>query len=478
MVVKKDRIEWMTVNDMERIHSASLEILWERGMKVHSIRALDLLADAGANVNQQTGMVRFPPELVERCLGTLPGEFILGTRNSDGEFALGANSRPLIRTSSGARDYIDLRTRESKPGTLGDLKEWARLVDGLENIHICGGFFPSDTPPEVMDVAAVKTILENTLKPVFVNPFAKETFKAIVDMAVAVRGSKRSLMDRPLVTILTSATAPGNIFDFCVETLFLAGEYGIPVEVNTSPLMGGTCPITIAGCLLQINLEILSLVVISQLANPGTPLIYRALTMALDMATGEGVIGSMECALAQAAQSQFVRAKYNLPIASCGPITDAVTADGQSQIERTAQTFLAGLTGSQILVAAGAVNTAYAADPVQLTIDDEIIDLLHRVLRGFNIDESTLAKDLIKTMEPGESYLQKEHTFQHFRAEHSRPKCFNRFSRDAWDRKGGKDLNQMAQERAIRILKERQVVPLDTHVQRELDSIYNSLLNG
>lgn len=474
----KDRIEWMTDSDIERIHNASLEILWERGMKVHSLRALDLLADAGAKIQQQTSMVRFPPELVERCIDSLPSEFTLTTRNLDSKFSLGANSGPLVRTGSGARDYIDLQTRELRPGTLDDLKQWVQLVDGLDNIQICGGFFPIDSPSEITDVAAVKTIMENTAKPIFVAPFDKKTFNAIVEMAVTIRGSKKNLIDRPFVTILTSATAPGNIFDFCVDTLLLAGEYGIPVEVNTSPLMGGTCPITVAGCLLQINLEILSLVVISQLANPGAPLIYRALTMAMDMANGEGVIGSMECALAQAAQSQFVRAKYNMPIASCGPITDSVIADGQSQIERTAQTFLSGLTGSQILVAAGAVNTAYTADPVQLTIDDEIIDLLYRVLRGFRIDESTLATELIKSMEPGEGYLQKEHTLHHFREEHIRPKCFNRFAREVWDRNGGKDLNQMAQERAIRILKEYQTTPLNPHVQQELDRIYLSLLKA
>ena len=466
---------WLSEDEIEHIHNDTLEILWERGMQVQHPRALELLTDAGAKIDHQSGMVRFPPELIERCLQTVPNNFVLGGRFPDYDLSLGLNSRPIVRTTSGAEGYIDLRTREYRLGTADDLIEWTRLLDGLDNIHICAGFYPCDVPLATRDVFTVKTMMEHSAKHVFLNPYDFDTFKAIIDMAVAVRGSEQSMKERPLVTILTSATAPGHILDYCIDQLFLAGKYGVPVEVNSGPIMGGTCPVTIAGCVLQNNVEILSLAVISQLANPGTPLIHRGITMAMDMASGAGLMGTMECALAQVASAQLVRTKYNMPVATYGPMTDAKMTDSQSQIERTIQTFLAGLTGSHLLLAPGFLEALYTVDPVQLTIDDEIIGLLFRILRGININEDTLAKELIKGMHPGGNYLVEMHTVEHFRDEHYIPKCFNRNARSAWVEEGAKDLNQKAQERALNILKTHQPASLDKSVQKEVDAIYKAV---
>jgi trimethylamine--corrinoid protein Co-methyltransferase len=88
--------------------------------------------------------------------------------------------------------------------------------------------------------------------------------------------------------------------------LFLAGEYGLSVEINSGPLMGGTAPVTVAGCVLQNNIEILSLLTISQLAHPGTLLIHRDITRAMNMLIGSGVMGSIECVFTQVAQAQLI----------------------------------------------------------------------------------------------------------------------------------------------------------------------------
>jgi trimethylamine--corrinoid protein Co-methyltransferase len=472
----KGRVDnWLTKAEIEQIHQASLEILWERGMRITHRGALEMLTSAGAKYDEQTDMVKFPPELVEKCLATVPGEITIGSRNGKHDFSLGKNEIPFVRNSSGAEGYIDLKTREYRLGTKEDLREWARLVEGLENVHICGGHYPCDGPMNTRDVLAAKIIFENTTKPLFINPYDLETFKAMVDMAMVIQGGKEALRKSPLFTILTSATAPANILDYAIDIIFCAGEYGVPVEINSAPLMGGTAPVTIAGVVLQNNLEIMSLAVISQLANPGAPLLHRGITMYMDMASGAGLIATTECALAQVAASQVVRAKYNFPVVSYGPISDAKMPDSQCQIERTMQTVLAGITGSQLLLAAGFIEALYSIDPVQLIIDNEIIASLYRILRGVTVNEATLAKELIKNTLPDGNYLDQRHTFDHFRQEHSIPKCFNRKSRPAWEADGAKDMNQLALERAQTLLKNYDCAPLARPVQKELDAIYNAV---
>jgi trimethylamine--corrinoid protein Co-methyltransferase len=466
---------WLQEDEIEKIHQATLEILWERGMKVEHAQGRNLLADGGAAVDEKNHMVRFPPDLVERCIETTPGGFAMGGRHGK-DVRIGMNSPIVARTTSGAEGYIDLISRKYHMGTSADLIEWTRLLDHMQHVDICAGFYPLDVPSHIRDVFTVKTMLENTVKPIFLNPYDVDSLQAIIDMASAIRGSEAALKERPIVSILTSATAPGSIIEYCVDQLILAGKYGVPLEVNTGVVMGGTCPVTIAGCILQSNVEILSLLVISQLANPGTPLIHRNITMAMDMTSGTGLMGAMECGIAQAAVAQLIKTKYKIPVSSNGPMTDAKISDGQSQIERSILTILSGLTGADLLIAPGYLEALYTVDPVQLVIDDEIIGYLKRIIRGIDINETTLAKDIIKNTPPGGNYLTQRHTLENFRSEYHLPKIFNRDARAKWTDAGSKDLNQRAKERAIEILKEHRQEPLDESVQKELDAIYAARL--
>jgi len=465
---------WLTDEEIEKIHRATLEILWERGMKVEHVRGRNLLADAGAAVDGQSHMVRFPPDLVERCLEIVPGDFAMGGRHGV-NVSLGMKSPIAVRSTSGAEGYIGLKSREYHMGTTADLIEWTRLLDNMQHVDICAGFYPLDVPSHTRDVFTVKTMLENTVKPIFLNPYDVDTLQAVIDMAVVICGSETALKKRPIVSILTSATAPGVILEYCVDQLILAGKYGVPVEVNTGSVMGGTSPVTMAGCILQNNVEILSLIVISQLASPGTPLIHRGITMAMDMSTGTGLMGAIECALAQAATAQLVKTKYKIPVSSNGPMTDAKISDGQSQIERTILTLLSGLTGTDLLLAPGYIESLYSVDPVQLVIDDEIIGYLKRIISGINVNETTLAKDIIKGMPSGGNYLTEMHTVENFRSEYHLPKIFNRDARETWSKAGAKDLNMKAQERAVHILKTCQPEPLAQEIQKELGTIYEAI---
>lgn len=293
-------------------------------------------------------------------------------------------------------------------------------------------------------------------------------------MATAIRGSAMALKERPLFSILTSATSPAVILDYCIDNILLCGEYGIPVELNATPLMGGTCPVTIAGGILQTNLEILSLVVISQLAHPGTPVLYRQIPLAMDMATGSAVAGSMECAMAYAAPVQLAREQYGMNVSAYGFVTDAVTPDGQSQIERAMMTVMSAFSGVSILSGAGNIDKGNVLDPVQLVIDDQITELALRGLKGFAVNEDTLAVDVIKNAGPGKEFLSETHTLQYFQSEHLRSGLLNRLDRSQWEAQGGKNLSAAAQAYAAKLVRQRSIQPLPADVQQEIDQIWKT----
>ena len=63
--------------DVESIHAATLDVLERGGVLVEADDAIDIFADGGCRVDRETRRVRIPPEIVARCLLTVPGSFRL-----------------------------------------------------------------------------------------------------------------------------------------------------------------------------------------------------------------------------------------------------------------------------------------------------------------------------------------------------------------------------------------------------------------
>jgi len=150
--------------------------------------------------------------------------------------------------------------------------------------------------------------------------------------------------------------------------------------------------------------------------------------------------------------------------------TDAVTADGQSQMERTMNTLLSALSGVSIIAGAGQMDHGNALDPVQLVLDDQLTALVGRVLQGVDVNPTTVAADLIIQIGPGGDFLNCEHTLAHFKGAVLRLSCINRLDRSAWRDAGEKEMRDLAQQKAQAVLNAQKVDPLDPALQQELST--------
>jgi trimethylamine--corrinoid protein Co-methyltransferase len=232
---------------------------------------------------------------------------------------------------------------------------------------------------------------------------------------------------------------------------------------------------TLAGNILLMNVELLGCVVLSQLAYPGAPLEHAPRPMILDMATGIGLTGSIEGAMMSAASAQMARF-YNVPLSLHGPWTDSMTYDGQSTLERTNFTFLAGLAGAHVLSGAGMLEQGITFSHVQLAIDDEINSALYTVLEGFKTDDEHLGMDAICRVGPGGNFLGEKHTLQFLRGERQLPEILYRNSRDLWEAEGCKGFKERAKERARDIIRNHQPNPLPDDTTKALDDLVNDAL--
>jgi len=468
----------LSKQEVKKLHSASLEVLNTVGLKIDSEKARKILEEAGAEVNHQTMLVHFPPHLVEESVKKAPQKVIFAARNPKYDAVLEPGGDTFCRPTVGSEGYVDLETGKYRHVQLSDAKEWATLVDGLENISYCAVPYPADPPlDEGGDAHVLRIVLENTEKHIHAycgrNPL--KYMKYMIELAVAVMGSEEELKKRPIFNTMLGALSPLEYEDYMTDLLLLSGEYGIPAEIATMPIAGGTAPVTVAGTILLSHVELLAGITIAEIANPGAPIVYRPIPMTLDMSTGAALEATAENALMAAAGAQLVRETYNIPTNLLGQVADAFIPDGESMIERSFNTLLPTLAGANVVSGAGGLEHVYTMDPVQLVIDDEIVGMTKRILRGLEINNDTLGLDALARVGPGGNFLSDDHTLKYFRTEYYRPHICNRGTREIWQSKGEKDLNENARQRAKTILREHKPAPLPDDVVKELDSIIKRL---
>jgi len=469
--VEKAFVRFLSDEGVRKIHEQTLAVLQDIGVTVMHESGRAMLAEAGAKVDPQTHVVKISPELVEHSLKSAPKRIVLGAREPDKDLFLELGGKMYARNGGGPGHILDMETGQVREITVADVGNYARLVDALDHIEYAAPVYAQDMPPATRDIRVLATMFANTVKHINMRILDVHSLPYVIRMAEIVAGGKESLRQRPLITMLESPIAPMKIPDVLVETLVTCGEYGIPVEICSMPIAGATGPITLAGSLLVSNVEMLAAVVISQLAHPGAPLEFAPRIMVMDMATGKGLTGSIECALLAAAGVQLARECYQIPANMHGPYSDSVVVDSQSAIERTYFTFLPAFAGANVLAGAGHVEQGLVISFTQLLVDDEIHGIVNRALEGFEVNDETLAVDAIARSVAEGNFLMDEHTLSHLRTERYMPHLLTRQSRAIWATEGSKDMATRARERTQELLKTHRPTPLDDDVAKMLDQV-------
>ena len=228
--------------------------------------------------------------------------------------------------------------------------------------------------------------------------------------------------------------------------------HGLPLATSTAPAAGATSPVTLAGTLVQQNAEALMGIVITQLVNPGTPVLYSAVPVTMDMRSMSFLMGSIESGLMNAAITQMAH-HYRLPCYITVGTTDSKLPDAQAAHESATTAMLAALAGGNFIhEAIGLLDGAMTASYAQYVIDNDIVGSCLRTLRGIEINPDTLAYDVISRVGPGGNYLVDKHTLQYMRSENYLPLTSDRQQYQRWIDAGSKDSWKRAEEVALQLI--------------------------
>jgi trimethylamine--corrinoid protein Co-methyltransferase len=470
------RMTVLTDEKCRAIYDAALTVIADVGMTVPQETARRLLVDAGAFVDSRD-LVRIPRELVAEARRTVPASIPVYDRNGEPAMELGGRNA-YFGTGSDLMNTYDLETGERRLSVLADVARMARLCDGLPNIDfVMSSAYPHDVDARAAYLESFRAMVTNTTKPMVMTAEGVEDLEVMWGIACALRGGPAELRAKPYFIQYGEPVSPLVHPVEVLDKLLFCADRGIPLIYAPAPIAGATSPITHAGQIAQGTAESLFGLVIHQLRHPGAPFIFGSASGKLDMVTLQTLYNAAERYTTDLGIIEMAK-WLDIPNWNFAGTTDSQCVDTQAGIDATEVTLLSMQAGSNLNHDIGYLDFGLTCAPEMVVIVDEIISMNRRALEGIEVDEETLAADVIAAAGPGGDFLRSRHTRRHARALQWRPTLFNRVTRAHWEAEGSPDLRQKARRRAQDILATHEPEPLPADLRGVVDELVDAYAGG
>ncbi|MFX1485836.1 MAG: trimethylamine methyltransferase family protein [Promethearchaeota archaeon] len=472
MVQSRLSVRALSIEDMERIYEASLKILSTTGIIFQSKRAIKILAQAGAKVDNRSGVVKFPEDLVSKSLKSCPTSFALYSRDGRGRLDIG-NNNVYFNPGSAALNFLDSKSGTTRKPVTGDFIKFIKVAENLSNIHAQStSLVCSDIPSDIADRYRLYLVLKHSIKPIITGTFTVDGTLVMKNMLSTALGGGEDLSRHPTAIFDCCPSPPLMFSEITAESLIDCAHHQIPVELISMPLMGANAPVTIAGALVQHTSETLSGIVLAQAIQPGTPVVYGGSPSAFDMRYGTTPMGAAETVLIDIGYSQIGK-WLGLPTHSYLGMSDSKVVDAQAGFESGIGAVMGAMAGINVISGAGMLEFENTQSIEKLVIDNEICGMALRIAKGFEVSSETMAVEELNVRGKNGSFMGLKHTLNWFEKEHYVPsKVVDRTGRKLWEKEGRKDILKRVKEEVESIIEESESKKmLSEDTEKELDRI-------
>lgn len=466
----KPTINFLRDSEIEAIHDASLRVLEKTGIKVMSKEALDILINAGAIIKDDSGHVTIPRNLVEDALELAPKTIKLCARDPKYDFEL-KKQKTHFCADGGPPFMLDLENGKRRYSTSEDIAKCAIIADYLDHVDLIWPLGAgSDVPAPMRYIVDMYTSLKNCRKHFQGDATTGKEAQYQIEIAAAIVGGKEKLRERPIFSHVVCTLSPLSYDKGMTEASIELARAGIPVAIYPMPTIGGSSPATLAGAMVVNNTEFLGGLVIQELASPGAPVIFAADVGSFDFKTGAGII-SPESSLLNLGLNQMAK-YYNLPSEMEVFCTQSKALDAQAGFEKAVGLITHLMAAPDIALGLGAMEGARMTSAEALVIDNEIVDYALKFIEGLEVNEETMAVEIIEKVGPGGSFLGQKHTVENFRKRWM-TRLSDISSFEAWEQNGSPSIGEVAREKAQEILAKHEVTPIPENVEEEIRHILN-----
>ncbi len=469
----KAKLDFLSREEIERIHRTALKVLAEVGVVVHSDSVVELLLENGSTRSKDGKRVLIPESAVKRALSSAPKTVTLFGRGATREMRLPSPERMYV-SNGGEGIYIkDLLTGTSRPSTTDDVNNFCVMVEALPQIDFAWGMVGAlDQPVELKNIVELRASFAYTSKHIQGGAHSAEEARQAIEMASLFTDGEEGLAKRPIMSSVCCPISPLAFEDELTEAQVEFAKAGVPVVSMSAAVAGLTSPVTIVGTTTQITAENLASLVITQAAKKGAPWIFSSDSCPGDLKTGSIDYGAVEAHLMRTAAAQMGR-YYGLPVMSAGIGIESSSLELSTVQEGVSYMMLMALVPSDLGSGLGGLDQAAGASYEQMVVDAWIWDSAREFVREFEGDDAAIGFDLIKEAGIDGNFLGKRHTLQRFKKEFiavSKPEAVfsgraNRSERGALVKKAKKEVEKILKERSRPVASKDELRAMDEIVE-------------
>jgi trimethylamine---corrinoid protein Co-methyltransferase len=447
------KLSLLTEDLIERIVDEAYQLLLKPGIKVQNEEARKLLADAGAQVDEETMVVRIPAQIAKAALKTVPHTFQLFDYDGNPTVEYGGDAVQFDPGSSGI-SVLDPDTLEQKTAETPDLIHLLKVAEQIPQYAaqstavVC-----HDVPKEIHDLYRLYLVLLHSKKPIVTGAFSNKTVQFMIDMLAIMSGSADKLREKPRAVFDVCPSPPLIWSSFGSGNLMVLAREGVPAEIVSMPLAGAAAPVTLLGAVTQHAAECISGITIHQLAHAGSPIVWGGAPAIFDMRKGGTPMGAVETAMIDSSYAQV--GKYlGIPTHAYMGATDSKRLDMQAGIESGVTAMIGALSGINMISGSGMLDFLLCHSAEKLVIDAEGVAMAQRMLEGMKIHTETLATGFYEGVNfKGGDFLKQRITMQLFQKEQHMPSAIiDRDSIRGWKASGSLDTFERAKIRVKELL--------------------------
>ena len=458
-------------NDIKKIHTTALDVLENLGMGNPLPELVEVAVQNGCDINEK-GRLCFPRSLVEDVIARAGRDFVLYGRDPKHDIELSGKKVNLFGAGE-AVTVLDLGAKKYRPSTISDVYDIARMVDYLDNIHSYSRFVvPTELSHDlyIADINTAYASLVGTKKHTALTFSDGKHVKPTLEMLDIIAGGEGQFVKRPFChgggCTVVSPLEYGT--DNC-EVAIASLEMQAPIWVVIAPQSGATAPAALAGCLVQSLAETLASLMLIDLIKPGHPVIFGPWPFVTDLRTGAFSGGGGEEAIMSAASAQLTN-HYDLASSVGAGMTDAKSPDAQSGYEKGISIVMAALAGcNNVSESSGMMASLMGCSYESLVIDNEMLGMVMRAVRGIEVNDETLSYDVIKKTVQGEGhFLRSPQTLSLMKTEYLYPNLADRSRQEEWEEEGSPDMRKRAETYAREILNSHYPVYIDDETDNKI----------
>ena len=464
----RPKIRFLKDELIAKIISEAKEILCTLGMEIHNNKILSMLSDFGAKIDFDKSHVVFTEDLINKSLETVPRSFKLYDVNGKQTHNF-SDYNIHFTPGSAALNILDPNSKQIRTPLTKDYIEYVKIINQLKNIASQStALIPSDVHEKISDSYRLFLSLLYSEKPVVTGTFTIESFEVMKNFLLTVRGSEEELRKNPLSVFSCCPTSPLKWSDVTSQNVIDCARFSIPVEFISMPLSGFVAPVTLTGTLIQHTAETLSGIAISQLFNPGTPILYGGSPAIFDIRFETTPMGAIETMMIDCAYNEI--GKYlGIPTQAYISLSDAKLLDAQAGIETAMGATLAALSGINNISGPGMIDFESCISLEKLVMDNEVCGMMLRMLKGIEPKEDFPSLPIFEELLKEEHLLISKHTRKYLRDEHFFPgQIIDRANRSRWQDEGASTLEDRAQKEVKELLENYEPSSLSKEIKNEL----------